>query len=323
MKLNFLNFALITIIVLSALIIAPFWRPILWGMVLAIIFSPLKTHLQKFFKNEFLASFGVLFLMIVLILLPFTFLITISGSQVNSIVDFTKKALSQYSNFNIPYLGTIGHFSDNISSQIMSFLTKNAISIFSYTYKTVSDLVFALLVAFYLIKDKDKFLDYLTSFIKDKQTFEKLKNTVRLSLRATLIGGVIIAFIQGVLCAFGFLIVGIGGFFIWVIVGAIASFLPVVGTALMWAPAGLYFLLTGSYVKGVFLLIWGALFVGSVDNYVRPLLIGSYISIHPLILFFSIMGGVVFFGLIGIFVGPIVVSLADAVLSVYKNEKNS
>lgn len=226
MKLNFLNLSLFIIALLSIFIIAPFWKPILWGVVLAIIFSPLKLYLQRFFKSELLSSFAVLFLMVVLILLPFIFLITISSSQVNSIVDFTKHALSQYSNFNIPYIGSIKNVGDNINAQIMGFLTKNAISVFSYTYKTISDLIFALLVAFYLIKDKDKFLDYLASFIEDQQTFEKLKNTVRTSLRATLIGGVIIAFIQGILCALGFLIVGIGGFFIWVIIGAIVSFLP-------------------------------------------------------------------------------------------------
>ncbi|WP_086033996.1 AI-2E family transporter [Desulfurella amilsii] len=323
MKLNFLNLSLITILLLSAVVIAPFWKPILWGIVLAIIFTPLKTYVQKIIKGELLASVIVLVFMIILILLPFVFLVTVSSSQINSIANFTKKAILEYANFNLPFLGSIKQYTANLNVQILDFLTKNAFSVFSYTYKTITDLIFALLVAFYLIKDKDKFLDYITSFIKDKQTFEKLKDTIRLSLKATLIGGFIIALIQGFLCALGFLIVGIGGFFIWMALGAVISFVPVVGTALLWAPASVYFLLTGSYLKGIFLLVWGGIFVGSVDNYVRPLLIGSYMSIHPLLLFFSIMGGIVFFGLIGIFIGPIIISLADAVLNVYKKEKNS
>lgn len=323
MKLNFLNISLITILLLCVITIVPFWKPILWGIVLAIVFTPLKVYMQKFIKSEFLSSIVVLIFMIILILLPFVFLITISSSQINSIIDFTKKAILEYANFNLPFFGSIKQYTANLNAQIIDFLTKNALSVFSYTYKTITDLIFALLVAFYLIKDKDKFLDYITSFIKDKQTFEKLKDTIRLSLKATLIGGVIISLIQGFLCALGFLIVGIGGFFVWIVLGAIISFVPVVGTALLWAPASIYFLLTGSYLKGVFLLVWGGIFVGSVDNYVRPLLIGSYMSIHPLFLFFSIMGGIVFFGLIGIFVGPIIISLADAVLSVYKKEKHS
>ncbi|OSS41761.1 putative membrane protein [Desulfurella amilsii] len=291
--------------------------------MLAIIFTPLKTYVQKIIKGELLASVIVLVFMIILILLPFVFLVTVSSSQINSIANFTKKAILEYANFNLPFLGSIKQYTANLNVQILDFLTKNAFSVFSYTYKTITDLIFALLVAFYLIKDKDKFLDYITSFIKDKQTFEKLKDTIRLSLKATLIGGFIIALIQGFLCALGFLIVGIGGFFIWMALGAVISFVPVVGTALLWAPASVYFLLTGSYLKGIFLLVWGGIFVGSVDNYVRPLLIGSYMSIHPLLLFFSIMGGIVFFGLIGIFIGPIIISLADAVLNVYKKEKNS
>jgi predicted PurR-regulated permease PerM len=323
MKLNFLNVSLITILLLCAVVIAPFWKPILWGIVLAIIFTPLKVYMQRFIKSELLSSLTVLVFMIVLILLPFVFLITISSSQINSILDFTRKAILEYANFNLPFFGSIKQYTANFNAQIIDFLTKNALSVFSYTYKTITDLVFALLVAFYLIKDKDRFLVYIASFINDKQTFEKLKDTIRLSLKATLIGGVIIALIQGFLCALGFFIVGIGGFFIWTALGAIISFVPVVGTSLLWAPASIYFLLTGSYLKGIFLLVWGGIFVGSVDNYVRPLLIGSYMSIHPLLLFFSIMGGIVFFGLIGIFVGPIIISLADAVLSVYKKEKIS
>ncbi|AHF98163.1 hypothetical protein DESACE_08120 [Desulfurella acetivorans A63] len=323
MKLNFLSFSLVATIILSVLIIIPFWKPILWGIVLAIVFMPVKVYTQKFVKSDLWASLIVLFIMLILILLPFVFLIGISSSQINSILEFSKKAIAEYSNFNLPFFGFVKDYTANINAQIMDFLTKNAISIFSYTYKTITDLIFALLVSFYIIKDKDKFLNYIESFIQDKKTFEKLKQTIKLSLKATLIGGVIIALIQGILCAVGFLIVGISGFFIWIGLGAIVSFVPVVGTALLWAPASLYFLITGSYIKGLFLLVWGGVFVGSVDNYIRPLLIGSYMSIHPLVLFFSIMGGIVFFGLIGIFVGPIIVSLADAVLNVYKKEKIS
>ncbi|MGC8791692.1 MAG: AI-2E family transporter [Desulfurella sp.] len=323
MKLNFLSFSLVATIILSVLIIIPFWKPILWGIVLAIVFVPVKVYVQKFVKSDLWASLIVLFIMLILILLPFVFLIGISSSQINSILEFSKKAIAEYSNFNLPFFGFVKDYTANINTQIMDFLTKNALSVFSYTYKTFTDLIFALLVSFYIIKDKDKFLNYIESFIQDKKTFEKLKQTIKLSLKATLIGGVIIALIQGILCAVGFLIVGISGFFIWIGLGAIVSFVPVVGTALLWAPASLYFLITGSYIKGLFLLVWGGVFVGSVDNYIRPLLIGSYMSIHPLVLFFSIMGGIVFFGLIGIFVGPIIVSLADAVLNVYKKEKIS
>ncbi|MGB9743741.1 MAG: AI-2E family transporter [Desulfurella sp.] len=323
MKLNFLSFSLVATIILSVLIIIPFWKPILWGIVLAIVFVPVKVYTQKFVKSDLWSSLIVLFIMLILILLPFVFLIGISSSQINSILEFSKKAIAEYSNFNLPFFGFVKDYTANINTQIMDFLTKNALSVFSYTYKTITDLIFALLVSFYIIKDKDKFLNYIESFIQDKKTFEKLKQTIKLSLKATLIGGVIIALIQGILCALGFLIVGISGFFIWIGLGAIVSFVPVVGTALLWAPASLYFLITGSYIKGLFLLVWGGVFVGSVDNYIRPLLIGSYMSIHPLVLFFSIMGGIVFFGLIGIFVGPIIVSLADAVLNVYKKEKIS
>lgn len=323
MKFNFLNIVLSLVLVLTALIIAPFWKSILWGVILSIIFFPLKIYFQKFIKNNSLASLIVIFMMLIIILIPVAFLFVFSSSQVDLAINFIKSASKGYSDINIPYLGPVRNYLASINGEIINFFNKHALNIFSYTYNSITNLVFAFLIAFYLIKDGEKFLDYIGSFIKDKEIFMELRNTIKTSLKATLVGGFIIAFLQGFLCALGFLFVGIGGFFIWVIVGAIVSFVPVVGMALMWLPASVYFLLMGSYVKGIFLIIWGSLFVGSVDNYVRPLLIGTYMRIHPLLLFFGIMGGIVLFGFIGIFVGPIVISLADSILRVYKKEKIS
>lgn len=320
MKLNFLSVSLILILLIAVFIIIPFWKPIIWGIVLSIVFFPAKVFINKIIKNDLIASLLVLILMVIVVMVPFLILIVVSGSQINAIIEFISNALKSYSNTTLPYIGKLSYYLNGNLQNILTFASKNALNIFSYTYKTITDIIFAFLVGFYLIKDKDKFLAYIEGFVKDKGTFQILIDTIRQSLKATLVGGLTIALLQGFLIAVGFLIAGIGGFFIWIIVGAIVSFVPMVGTALVWLPAGVYFLLIGSYFKGVFLIIWGGIFVGSVDNYIRPLLIGSYMNIHPLLLFFSIMGGVVLFGLVGLLVGPIVVSLADASLSVYKNK---
>ncbi len=321
MKINFLNISLAIILLLFVVILIPFWKPFVWGIVIAVISYPIKEFIVKYVKNELFANILTLSLMIVLIIVPFFILIIVSNSQIKSIIDFVSKTLTVYSNIKLPYIGNLSQYLTNNIGTIASFLTKHAAGIFSYTYKSIMDLIFAFLTSFYLIKDKDKFLNYIEGFIQDKNTFWVLIDTAKKSLKATLLGGLVVGILQGFLVALGFLIMGISGFFVWIIIGTIVSFVPVVGTALLWLSASIYFILIGSYVKGIFLLLWGGLFVGSIDNYVRPLIIGSYMNIHPLLLFFSIMGGVALFGLIGLLVGPIVVSLSDAVLFVYKTKK--
>ncbi len=321
MKINFLNISLTIILLLFVVILIPFWKPFVWGIVIAVISYPIKEFIVKYIKNELFANILTLNLMVILIIVPFFILIVVSNSQIKTIIDFISKTLAVYSNIKLPYIGYLSQYLTNNIGTIANFLTKHAADIFSYTYKSIMDLVFAFLTSFYLIKDKDKFLNYIEGFIKDKDTFWVLIDTTKKSLKATLVGGLVVGILQGFLVALGFLITGISGFFVWIIIGTIASFVPVVGTALLWLSASVYFFIIGSYLKGIFLLLWGGLFVGIVDNYARPVIIGSYMNAHPLLLFFSIMGGVALFGLIGLLIGPIVVSLSDAVLSVYKTKR--
>jgi hypothetical protein len=89
---------------------------------------------------------------------------------------------------------------------------------------------------------------------------------------------------------------------------AIASIIPVVGTALVWVPAGLYLIFTGASWKGMFVLGWGVAVVSTVDNIIRPWVVSGKVGLHPLVLLFSILGGVEAVGFLGLFLGPVVAS---------------
>ncbi|PYX26894.1 MAG: hypothetical protein DMG82_00235 [Acidobacteria bacterium] len=89
---------------------------------------------------------------------------------------------------------------------------------------------------------------------------------------------------------------------------AVCSLIPIVGTMLVWLPTGIYLMATGHLWKGIILILWGALVVGTIDNIIRPLVIGSKVELHPLLLLFSLLGGLQVFGFIGIFIGPVVIS---------------
>jgi predicted PurR-regulated permease PerM len=101
---------------------------------------------------------------------------------------------------------------------------------------------------------------------------------------------------------------------------AFASIIPVVGAALIWVPIAIYLLLTGSVWKGVFLLIWGLVVVSSIDNVLRPWVVGGRVELHPLVLLFFIFGGVEAFGFLGLFLGPVVASVLAALFDILREE---
>ncbi len=139
-------------------------------------------------------------------------------------------------------------------------------------------------------------------------------------LRAVFVGQMLTSIIQAVVGGIGFLIAGVPGAILWTAVMAILALLPVVGAFLVWIPAGIYLLVSGEIGWGIFLLLWGALVVSNVDNFVRPKLIGDRSGIHPLFVLVGVLGGVAAFGFIGLFLGPVLVGVTVSVLKVWEEE---
>ena len=89
---------------------------------------------------------------------------------------------------------------------------------------------------------------------------------------------------------------------------------------LVWGPAAIYLMATGHLWKGIILIAWGSVVVGTIDNIIRPLVIGSRVELHPLLLLFAVLGGLQVFGLIGIFIGPAIVSVIGALVEMLREE---
>ena len=89
---------------------------------------------------------------------------------------------------------------------------------------------------------------------------------------------------------------------------------------LVWGPAAIYLMVTGHLMKGIILILWGSVVVGTIDNIIRPLVIGSKVELHPLLLLFALLGGLQVFGLIGIFIGPAIISVISALIEMLREE---
>jgi predicted PurR-regulated permease PerM len=135
---------------------------------------------------------------------------------------------------------------------------------------------------------------------------------------ANLYGGLAVAAAQGTLTGLAFGFLGLSAPILWALVAALASLVPVVGSALVWGPAAILLFLSGHWIKGVILLAWGAAIVAQVDAVVRPYVIGAHVKVHTLMVFFSLLGGVEAFGIVGIFIGPVVLSVSMAVLDMLR-----
>jgi predicted PurR-regulated permease PerM len=131
--------------------------------------------------------------------------------------------------------------------------------------------------------------------------------------RATLKGTLVIGAVQGMLGGLAFWVLGISGAIFWGVVMVVFSVLPVVGGALVWVPAAIMLALSGQFVKAIVLVVFCGLVVGSVDNVLRPRLVGRDTEMHDLMILFSTLGGIMAFGAVGFILGPIIAALFQTV----------
>lgn len=140
--------------------------------------------------------------------------------------------------------------------------------------------------------------------------------------KSAFVGTMGTSLVQGVLAGIGYTVSGVSQPMLWGVITMLASFLPVVGTTIVWIPISIAVLLSGRTPAAIFLFVWGVLVVTSLADYViRPRLVGSKAQVHPLPLLVSLLGGVEMFGLMGVIVGPILMSLCLSVLRIYEQER--
>jgi predicted PurR-regulated permease PerM len=168
---------------------------------------------------------------------------------------------------------------------------------------------------YFLLRYGKGWVDRLTLLTPlDPRTAASILGTIHDSVVANVSGVFAAAVGQGLFLGLGFWFVGLRSPALWGAVGGLASIIPVVGTPLVWVPVAIAFFLMGSYWKAVLLVLWGALVVGSVDNVLRPFVAGAGDKQHPVLIALAAIGGTYAFGPMGILLGPLVVSLAAALL---------
>jgi predicted PurR-regulated permease PerM len=232
-------------------------------------------------------------------------------------------------NAMVGWLGHLGVNTDTIrdrlessAGEIASRAGGLAAALASSTFATVLGLFFAMLTMYFVLRNWQRIVAALTALspLEPRHTEELLEEFRRVG-RTTMTGTVVTGVTQGALAAVGYAITGVPYPLFFGVTTAFASLLPAVGTLLVWVPAGAYLITTGHLAKGVIELLWGALIVVGVSDYVlRPRLVREE-SMPALLVFIALFGGLEVLGLSGLIVGPLIMGLSLAVLRLYARQR--
>lgn len=204
-------------------------------------------------------------------------------------------------------------------------LSQNALGILQSTYKGVAHFIFVSFVMFfslfYLFIDGDRLVKKIMQLSPLQDKYETmLMEKFNSITRATIKGTSLIAVIQGTLGGLLFLFMGVSSPVLLGILMTISSVIPSIGSGLVWLPVGIGMILLGHFTQGLVIIIFGGLVISTIDNFIRPKLVGKDTQMHPLMILFSTLGGISLFGLSGFIVGPIIMSLFVAMWEIYSLE---
>ncbi|OGI64418.1 hypothetical protein A2733_01265 [Candidatus Nomurabacteria bacterium RIFCSPHIGHO2_01_FULL_40_20] len=233
------------------------------------------------------------------------------GTFIDSIDNGVNKLLPQGITFDVK---------EKISDFVL-VVSNNITKIFSTTLSAFFSLTLMLLAIFYFLKDGAKWRQKLVELspLRDKDD-KKIIVRLEKAVNGVIKGYLLIAVIQGLLMGVGFSIFGIPNGALWGVVAAIASLVPMIGTAFVSVPAIIFLFATGHDVSAFGFIIWSVVVVGTVDNLLNPFIVGSKINIPPLFILFAVLGGISIMGPVGVLVGPLAVSLLYTLISIYKSE---
>ncbi|MGD9182805.1 MAG: AI-2E family transporter [Desulfobacterales bacterium] len=311
----------------------------LMAIFLAGIFSALSYPLYRRFERWFkgrrsLASIATLLLIIFVVVLPLGGLLGIVTAQAIKVGEAVKpwvgqqlaepdaitnalKSLPFYDRIE-PYRNLILKKAGEMVGGLSGFLINRLSSVTLGTVNFLFMLFIMLYTMFFFLMDGNKLIDKILYYLPlEDEDERRMLDKFTSVTRATLKGTAVIGLLQGVLAGAAFAVVGIHSAVFWGAIMAVLSFIPGIGSALVWGPAVIILAATGHFAKAIGLGVFCAAVVGSIDNLLRPILVGRDTQMHELMILFGTLGGIIMFGVVGVIIGPIIAALFVTVWDIY------
>ena len=321
------------------LMLRPFIGVVEWAVVLVIIFYPIHKRLAMRIKRRGLSALLSCLLVVLLIVLPLTVLTVAVAQELAKVLPNLPSQLSELANQESPVFGKVAAWMHSrfgvditgsyafIVDQIKQSGERLLGLSLNLTVNIVTGIVKAFFVIFtmyYLFKDSEKILAKLPGALPlSREQSESIIKRTQEVVSASVYGVVTIAALQGMLGGLAFWILGVPSPLLWAVLTTFVCMIPVAGSFLVWLPLSIYLIATGHWTKAIMLIVWGALVISTVDNFLRPKLIRNQTRLHELFVFFSVLGGISVFGLLGIVLGPVVLAITLGLLQTYQAHKTS
>ncbi len=327
----------VAVAVLSYVILQPFFAAIAWAIVLAVALRPIWLRIERRFpKRRSLAAAATSLVVALVVLLPAGVLGTALASQTaQAAARFGAYLRSQEAsapgeapapplfrqyleqlqvNAGIPP-GAVREHAADMAAKFSTVVASKGRGVVVGFFSALGTFLLAMFLLFFLLRDGERMAEAVSELMplspaERRRTMQRLGTM----LESIFKGSLLTALVQGTLGGIGWAIVSLPSPFLAGAAMAVLSLLPIGGTAFMWLPGSAILAIQGRTGAATFLFIWGIIIVSSVDNFLKPLLIKGGGELSTLVVFLGVFGGLTAFGLLGVFIGPIVLATALTVL---------
>jgi predicted PurR-regulated permease PerM len=336
-------FLVVAVSLVFAWMLWPYFGAILWATVLAIVFAPAFRRLSRSMRGKrTLAALIMLVIIVMIVILPVTLITALllqEGFSVYERIQSGEFNIGQYfkqifdtlpawvtdllDRFELTNLGLMQERLSGGLVKTSQFFANQALKIGQNTFDFIVDLCIVLYLLFFLLRDGDG----LTRRIKDAIPLypnqqRDLFNKFTAVIRSTIKGTVVVAIVQGALGGLILWALGVHAPLLWAALMAVLSLLPAVGSALVWLPVAIYFLVTGAIWRGIVLIAFGVLVIGLVDNLLRPVLVGKETKIPDYVVLVATLGGIAVFGINGFVIGPVIAAMFMAAWDIFSASRS-
>ena len=321
------------------LIARPFLTPIFLAVMIAIVFHPIHVRVQARIRGRNVAALISTILVLIVLVVPTIGLGVVVSREVRGLYQLLDERSAQQGGWN-PYamhivdrlLGWVGQYIDLKSldfrgallrwlEQISRFLLSWGAQILSNIISFFAEALIAFFTLFFLFREGGSIRSRAASCLPIRaDQVDRLFTGISNSIIANVYGCLAVGAAQGTLLSLAFWVLGLPSPVLWGLATALFSLIPIIGSAAVWGPAVVVLMIAGHWWKAVILLGWGAAVVGQIDSLVRPYVISERAKMHTLLVFFALLGGVKAFGVMGLFIGPVVLSVTLVVLEMLREE---
>lgn len=316
------------------LMLRPFIGVLAWAIVLVIVFYPVHQRLKIRIGRPGLSALLSCVLVVLLAVLPLTVLTVAVAEELSAAVPNLPSKIASVMNPQTSLLGRVsewiqGRFGVDTSrsEQFMTdqlqragqFLLSLSWNLAGGIASGIVKAFFVVFTMYYLFRDGEKIVSKLPAALPlELQQSEAIITRTREVVSASVYGIVVIASLQGLLGGLAFWVLGIPSPLLWAVLMTFVCMIPVLGSFLVWLPLSIYLMVNGHVTKAILLIIWGALVISTIDNFLRPKWMKNQTRLHELLVFFSVLGGISVFGLLGIVLGPVVLAITLGLLQTFR-----